>query len=62
MSRYLNNKAYKERNKISNLYINLPEDVKKNFKVICAVLDTDMSSVIRPHIDKFIKKNANLIK
>jgi len=62
MSKYLNNKAYKERNKISNLYINLPEDVKKNFKVICAVLDTDMSSVIRPHIDKFIKKNANLIK
>lgn len=59
---YKNVKAYKERNKISNFYINVPEDTKRKFKMIVAALDTDMSSVIIPYVENFIKKNSDLIK
>lgn len=61
MSQYDNNRAYMERKKLTNFFINVPEETKRNFKIICAALDTDMSSVVRPLVDKFIKKNSKYL-
>lgn len=58
MTQYEINRAYKKRNKINNLFINVPEAVKRDFKTICSAMGTDMSSVVRPFIDSFIKKHS----
>lgn len=44
--------------KKKTLIVNLPSELHKQFKILAASKDTDMTSVINDLVKKWIKKNS----